>query len=208
MKRVVVIVACVMAVSWGGGLHQDESGQALGVPGNRHLAGGPEAGECHLEGLEPVDLDPPGPGGGVIRCRMGVRRAFVLGDAEREDHPEGNAQMSFADDEIPTDPKELGRQCLDLLDQVRAGARLVVEGREPMNSSPVPGQEGLFLVLDHDGVLIAAVQDEREFDRVRVRRIIEVLASEIPRAMQPELQLALASRKLREIMPRFQMIRP
>ena len=116
--------------------------------------------------------------------------------------------MSFADDEIPTDPKELGRQCLDLLDQVRAGARLVVEGREPMNSSPVPGQEGLFLVLDHDGVLIAAVQDEREFDRVRVRRIIEVLASEIPRAMQPELQLALASRNLREIMPRFQMIRP
>ena len=47
--------------------------------------------------------------------------------------------MSFADDEIPTDPKELGRQCLDLLDQVRAGARLVVEGRDPVIDPSLKG---------------------------------------------------------------------
>jgi hypothetical protein len=39
-------------------------------------------------------------------------------------------------------------------------------------------------------------------------RIVEVLAREVPSTMQPELQLAMAGRRMSEIMPRFQMIRP
>ena len=117
--------------------------------------------------------------------------------------------MNFADNRaVPTDPKEIGKQFLEILDQVRAGARLIIKNQEPSNNLPAAGQEGLFLVLDHEGILLAAVRDEREFERVRVQRTIEILAREIPGTMPPEHQLALAGRRMSEIMPRFQMIRP
>jgi hypothetical protein len=116
--------------------------------------------------------------------------------------------MDPSDRPIPIDPRELGRQFLELLDQVRAGSQLDIKDQELANTPPVLGQEGLFLVIDHEDVTVAVVRNEREFERVRVRRVIEVLAREIPRTMPPELQLALAGRRLREILPRFQMFRP
>ena len=107
-------------------------------------------------------------------------------------------------DQNPTDLRVLGRQFVELLDKLRSGKRLAVES----SGSQAPRGDDLFLVIDHEGVLVCAVKTEREFEIARTVRTIEILAREIPATMQPEHQLALAGRRAAEIMPRFQMIRP
>jgi hypothetical protein len=109
--------------------------------------------------------------------------------------------------QIPEDPRELGKQFVDLLDQIRAGCRLAIVDQATADQE-IAGQDGLFLAIDHEGVMIAAVRNEREFARARLQRMIEVLAREISPAMPPEQQVMLAGRRAAEIMPRFQMIRP
>ena len=106
---------------------------------------------------------------------------------------------------VPCDPREIGRQFVELLDKLRAGSRLAVKSPESQISSP---GDDLFLMLDHEGVLVCVVRDEREFEIARCVRITEILAREIPGHLPPDLQIAMASRRMGEIMPKFQMVRP
>jgi hypothetical protein len=110
-------------------------------------------------------------------------------------------------EEFRRDPRKLGLQFLDLLEQIWTEGCPDAELRDAGKGSPLPGQPDLFLALDHEGVAIAVVGDEREFGFVRFVRLVEVLFREMPASLLPETQIALADRRLREIAPRFQMIR-
>jgi hypothetical protein len=106
------------------------------------------------------------------------------------------------------DLNEIEKGFIELLDKIRAGARLATKAPDAQEGLPANGQGDLFLVIDHEGVTVGVARDEKEFNAIRFMRIVEVLAREVPSTMQPELQLAMAGRRMSEIMPRFQMIRP
>jgi len=110
--------------------------------------------------------------------------------------------------EVQPDLNEIGRWFIERLDKIRAGARLATKAPDAQEGLPATEQGDLFLVIDHEGVTVGVARDEKEFNSIRFMRIVEVLARELPPTMQPELQLAMAGRRIRDIMPRFQMIRP
>ena len=105
------------------------------------------------------------------------------------------------------DPRMLGLMFLDLLEQIRPEILPDAGSREDGKGSPPSGKPDLFLALDHEGVTMAVVRDEKEFERVRFVRLVEILFREMPDSLLPETQIALADRRLREITPRCQMIR-
>ena len=104
------------------------------------------------------------------------------------------------------DPRTLGLVFLDLLEQIRSESRPGAGSREDGKGFPTSGKPDLFLALDHEGVTMAVVRDEKEFERVRFVRLVEILFREMPASLQPETQIALTDRRLREIVPRCQMI--
>ena len=105
------------------------------------------------------------------------------------------------------DPRTLGLVFLDLLEQIRSEIRPDTGNQEDGKGSPPSGKPDLFLALDHEGVTMAVVRDEKEFEHVRFVRLVEILFREMPDSLLPETQIALADRRLREITPRCQMIR-
>ena len=63
------------------------------------------------------------------------------------------------------DLNEIEKGFIELLDKIRAGARLATKAPDAQEGLPANGQGDLFLVIDHEGVTVGVARDRRNSTR-------------------------------------------